>query len=238
MGDWWSAMDLFEKALWALALPFSLITIVQLVLTFLGFGHQPDAELDSGSLSDGHDMLEGDHDLSEFDHVEVDHIDDISFEGESNVDDLDADLDHSDPFDFQRKPAFRVFTIRGSIAFVTLFAWTAIWGYHAGIGQLLSLAAGAAGGIIGMLTVSSLYYFFSRMTENPTFNIYRSIEEMGEVYIPIEGLRNGRGKVLIEVNGGLRELDAMTDEPEGLSTGTKVRVVNIVDHSTLIVEKV
>ena len=36
MSDWWSTLDLVEKIYWGISIPFSVLFLIQLVLTFVG----------------------------------------------------------------------------------------------------------------------------------------------------------------------------------------------------------
>ena len=38
MHDWWDALSTFEKVFWYIAIPFSVILLIQIVLTFVGIG--------------------------------------------------------------------------------------------------------------------------------------------------------------------------------------------------------
>jgi membrane protein implicated in regulation of membrane protease activity len=49
--DWWEALTAMQKIYWALALPFSLLLIVQLLATFIGA--DTDTEIEHGDHHDG-----------------------------------------------------------------------------------------------------------------------------------------------------------------------------------------
>ncbi len=69
MSGWWSEVPTFEKIFWYFAVPFSVVFILQLIMTFIGMG---DAEVDT----DGFDL--DDFDVDDFD------VDDTDlFEGDS-----------------------------------------------------------------------------------------------------------------------------------------------------------
>ena len=63
-------------------------------------------------------------------------------------------------------------------------------------------------------------------------------ETVGEVYLPIGANRSKMGKVQINVQGSLRELEALTDSGEGLKTGTMVEVTEIVSAEILLVKEI
>ncbi len=62
MGEWWSSMLMFEKVFWYIAIPFTVLFFIQLVLTFTGMGGE---DADGGMEGDagGEDFdVEGDGD--------------------------------------------------------------------------------------------------------------------------------------------------------------------------------
>jgi hypothetical protein len=57
------------------------------------------------------------------------------------------------------------------------------------------------------------------------------------VYLTIPENKNGKGKIMISVNGAFHELDAMT-EHESIKSGSLVTIVRIENNNVLIVEKI
>ena len=53
----------------------------------------------------------------------------------------------------------------------------------------------------------------------------------------IHGSRGNIGKVLVKVQGSLRELEAITDDPEDLPTGAVVNVKEVINDNILLVSK-
>ena len=50
IAEWWSALDLFMKILWGIAIATSLIFLVETILTFIGIDHEMDTDFD---MADG-----------------------------------------------------------------------------------------------------------------------------------------------------------------------------------------
>ena len=50
IAEWWSALDLFMKILWGIAIATSLIFLVETILTFIGIDHKMDTDFD---MADG-----------------------------------------------------------------------------------------------------------------------------------------------------------------------------------------
>ena len=49
---WWNSLDLYLKILWGIAIPFSVIFLIQMIMTFLGMGGDGEISGDADSDSD------------------------------------------------------------------------------------------------------------------------------------------------------------------------------------------
>ena len=49
---WWSSLDLYLKIMWGIAIPFSVIFIIQMIMTFIGMGDQGEISGDADADSD------------------------------------------------------------------------------------------------------------------------------------------------------------------------------------------
>ena len=63
-----------------------------------------------------------------------------------------------------------------------------------------------------------------------------AVGKLCDVYLRIPGQNQGQGKVQISFNGSVQELDART-QGQPLPSGTKVRVLRVIDKKVLEVEK-
>lgn len=132
---------------------------------------------------------------------------------------------------------FTVFSMRSVIAFFTFFGWTGVSVLNGGGSSALAIGAGAVVGILAMGIVAYMMYAFSKLSdEGSIFNIYESIDSVGTVYLKIPANSEGRGKVELNLNGVIREVDAMTQEGLPLPTGSSVRVIDIIDDKMILVE--
>lgn len=50
--NWWDSLILFEKIYWIIAIPFTLIFLIQLILTLIGGGHDFDTDVDHDTSFD------------------------------------------------------------------------------------------------------------------------------------------------------------------------------------------
>ena len=127
-------------------------------------------------------------------------------------------------------------TFRNFINFLLGFGWSAVlltnipWGWR----MVISVAIGC--GLVAL--VMYLFKWLSHMQQSGNINVYRSAAGCtGTTYLTIPGARAGEGKVQITIGGAVREYGAVTDG-DTLPTGTRIRVVEVVDPNTLLVEEV
>lgn len=146
--------------------------------------------------------------------------------------DLDVDMDVHD-FD----GGVSIFSIRGIIAFFMFFGWGGV----AALSQGFSPAkASMIGFLIGMLAMVAVGYVFAqilKLQESGTVHVESAISRTGEVYITIPSAENGQGRIQIELEGKTMEFDAVTKSGE-LSTGCKIKVIDVLRENVMLVEPV
>ena len=74
------------------------------------------------------------------------------------------------------------------------------------------------------------------MQSSGTLKLKNALNQIGEVYLTIGANRSSIGKVSINVQGTLRELEALTDEVQDLNQTNVVRVKEVTANGILIVE--
>lgn len=205
MSEFFDAMSSAELLLWCLAIPSSLFGVVITLLTLLGAG-------------------EGEVDLD----TEVEFETDVELE-------TDADLDtEAEPHGLALA---RYFSLKNIVLFFMGFSWTGIVGLRGGRPAGPSALLGLLVGLILAFSFMKLFRWISGLNQSGNLSaqaVYTTIGNRGKVYLPLPAGKSGSGKIMVEIQGRLRELPAMV-EGEGLPTGTPVRVVG-VDESVLIVE--
>ena len=152
----------------------------------------------------------------------------------------DADME-ADANDFEADDGgvgFQFFTFKGIVAFFTIFGWSGVTCIDNGLTTTSTLLISTIAGFIMMVLTSSLFYWMHKMAESGTLKMKNAIGVICEVYLPIGANREQIGKVQINVQGSLRELEAITDEDEELKTGTLVKVTEILNAEILLVKKI
>ncbi len=228
---WWAAQPLMKQFFLFMAVPSTVILLIQSVMTFVGLGGGQDA--DAGGMdtdSDGVDMDTGG--------MDSDAGMDAPDAGFADVHDaLHAAGHHGDAGHVGHgMDGFRFFTVRGIIAFLSVFGWLGA----AMTGSLVPLAVffiAFAGGLLAMTLIGLAFWAIIRLQSKGNLDYRYSIGLQGEVYLPIPPNRSGMGKVLVTLQERLVEVDAITDEQDRLSTGTRIRVVALDGNNVLLVSK-
>lgn len=213
MTDWWNGLTLLEKVFYYCAVPATLVLTIQTILSIFGIGHG-DADVD----------FDGSYDVD----ADVDsHIDVIS---EHAGDSVSTDVAES-------ASSLKFFSVRGIVAFFSLFGWVGVILSGKGINTFLVFFIATLCGMLGMLFIASMFYMVSKMQRNGNVNIKNAIGHTGQVYLTIPAKQSGKGKIQITIQERYTEVNAMTNSLKPLATGTMVRVVGVIDINTLLVEK-
>jgi len=186
---WWDGLSTLQKVHWGIALPSTIIFVIQLIMTLAG----------------------GDGD--------------------------DFDTDHDGDFDGDHGDGMNIFSIKSVLSFLMFYGWTGLaaiekgsiawWGVSG-----ISLAVG----LVMMLFTAWLFFMLLKLQESGTMKIANAIGKQGEVYLTIPAKKNGNGKVQMVIQGGLKTLDAITEDTEDIKTGTFIEVVDVI-NDTLIVKR-
>lgn len=117
------------------------------------------------------------------------------------------------------------------------FGWTVILLRESIASTPLLVICGIVAGALLVVLVMLLFKWLSGMQQTGTINLYKSaLNCTGSVYLTIPGRRQGEGKVQISINESIREYTAQTDG-ETLKTGTLIKVVEVLDPHTVLVEE-
>lgn len=205
MTNWWSDLSTLKQIFYTVAIPATLILIIQSIMSLIGLG-----DFDS-DVSGAHDM--GSDAFT--DHNGLD----------SNA--LDNELDG----------AFKFFTIRGIVAFFSIFGWTGAVlsnGLHPALAVVFAFLAG----MLAMVIIGYLFYGMTRLQANGNIQYNNCIGKSGEVYLTIPPTKQGRGKITLTVQERLIEVNAMTEATQPIKSGEQVIVIEMLPDHTAIVERV
>ncbi len=146
--------------------------------------------------------------------------------------DMDVDFDGADTMDLGG--GISLFSIKNFVNFLVGFGWAGVCLGGAIENKWLLCFVAVLVGVAFVL----MFFFIKKQTKklehNGAFRIEDSLGKSVDVYLRIPAGKSGKGKVQVSLNGSVQEISAMT-EGESISSGQKVKVVSVVDRSTVLV---
>lgn len=131
---------------------------------------------------------------------------------------------------------FQLFSLRNLMNFLLGLSWSGIGLYSTINNKTLLIIVSLLVGLVFVIFFFWLLKQMSRLAEDNSFQITNTLNKTAEVYIPIPANKQGKGKIMVSVNGAFHELEAMS-ENERLETSTVVKIVQILNGNVLLVEK-
>ena len=215
MFEWWNSLGITMQVFYCIAIPATLIIVIQTILLMIGIGHGGEGvEFSDTSGIDGLDVPDMPSDVP------------TDMPGAHAIDGCEhtAIGDGSNPADFG---TMQLFSLQGIMTFLCVFGWTGIictsLGLHVAIAIIIALVLG----FLAMLGVAKVLQLTRRLTQDGSLDVRRLLGEKGRVYIPIPANESGEGKVTIAAGERFIELSAVTDEQEAIPTGTQVRIIDV-----------
>lgn len=212
MIDWWNAQPVMQQLFYLIAIPSTIILLLQTVLLLFGIG-------------DGHDA--GGHDFGS----DLSHDGDVGLETSPHG---DFAPEHDMPNDqgADHDAGLRVFTIRGIIAFLTMFGWTGVAALDMGAGTPLAFILAFIAGTAALMVVALIISSSLKLQQSGNLDLKNAVGQIGEVYLTIP--EGGRGKVTLIVQERYLEMDAVCPE-RSVKYGEQVKVTAVTQNNTLVV---
>lgn len=220
MQVWWENLSPLLRVLYCIAIPSTLVLLLQFVMTMIG-GHS-DAGIDASDTS-GLDMdansLMADLDGNGIPDV-LEHPDMAEF------------TDGGNPADFGN---LRFLSLQTVITFLASFSWVSIIFVSSGLPAALAIGIGAGCGLLMMLIVAKMVQMSRKLVENGAINLRNAIGETATVYVTVPPRDQGTGKITMQLQGRFGEFDAVSADNSTFSSGIQVLVTDVVGD-TLVVE--
>lgn len=140
--------------------------------------------------------------------------------------DLDADHDSG----------LGIVSIRSVTAFFTGFGWGGVVALKQGFGLPVAIAIALLTGGALMAVVVAMLRGFASLRYSGTLDYQNAIGNVGNVYVAVPGAMGGPGQIEVTVQGRTTMVQAFTRAPEKLPPRARVRVVEVLDPQTVVVE--
>jgi hypothetical protein len=150
-----------------------------------------------------------------------------------DLDGLDAEVDIPDTGE---GGASGILSIRTIGAFFTGFGWSGAAMLQAGYGTGAATFVGIVVGSIFMALIFYLMAYLHSLRQEGTINYANAVGKIGSVYLPVPPHRKGIGQIEVLVQGRLKIVQAITDNDKKIGNRVAVRVTELVDTQTILVE--
>ncbi|MBQ8266801.1 MAG: NfeD family protein [Clostridia bacterium] len=230
--EWWNALGLVAQIFYCIAIPATLVLVIQTILMLFGFDDgEADADFDADIDADTNLDFDAD--------VDAEIPDDIDFADANVTDGVYGDeiADAAELADVAGFDSLRLFTVRGIVAFLVMFGWVGVVMTEAEINLVITLLVATVCGFAIMVLVAYLFKAIMRLRSNGTADNRNALGGAGRVYLTIPASRKGEGKVNVMLQGSYVERNAVTDESEAIPTGSEIIVVGVSGQTTLIVKR-
>jgi len=129
-----------------------------------------------------------------------------------------------------------LFSVRGITAFFLGFGWTGAMMLKAGHSLLAAIGAGFLVGGLFMVGIFLLLRSLLKFQSSGTLRYTNAIGQIATAYTTIPGDSKAGGQVEVMVQGRLITAEALHKNPSDIKPGTKVKVIEVLGATTLIVE--
>ena len=129
-----------------------------------------------------------------------------------------------------------VLSLRAIVAFFVGFGWTGVATLNAGYSVPVATIAGLGVGGAFMGAVAVLMRVLYGLQQSGNIDYRNAVGSHAKVYSQIAPRMERTGQVEVLVQGRLRVVEAMTKADRALPSQSRVKVVDLVDPTTLLVE--
>ncbi len=210
---WWDSLTNLQQISFIIATAATSIMIIFIILMLIGM--------------DGAESFDGDMDFDA----------DVDIDADVDVDaDVDGDVDVFNNDSIFSIGGLRIVTIRGVLAFFSIGCWM-IFGLGDSVPVWLSLLLGVLSGALAAYLLAVAMKSILKLESTGNLDYRTAVGKTASVYIRVPKERSGKGKVMLNHQGKMVEVDAITDNKEDLLNKTEVKIVGLENETTLIVKK-
>lgn len=210
LSSWYSSLDGTMQVFWGCAIAASIVFVIQNALMLLGLGDM-DSDVDADVSTDFDVHADADTDVSSG------HAGHEGTLGSAGI--------------------FSLFTLRNFINFFLGFGWGGISFAPVIQSRTLLVLTAIVSGLLFVTVFVFMFRALMKLEKNGNFKIQDCVGHTASVYLRIPARREAAGKVQVSINGSVHEINAFTDG-DFLPTGSRVKIVEIIDSGSLLVEKI
>ena len=162
------------------------------------------------------------------------------FDGDVVMDiDIDGDIDGVDAFNADSLLSIgglKILTLRGALAFMSVGGWMtyALAGImNNWLALLIGIVSGSISAVLFAIAMRAIY----RLESSGNLDYRSAIGKTASVYIRIPKQNDGKGKIMMNHQGRLVEIDAVTKEQVDILPKQEVVITGLLNTTTVVVKK-
>lgn len=129
-----------------------------------------------------------------------------------------------------------IFSVKPLTGFLLGFGWAGGIASANGMGLLAAIAVAALSGSLVMALVVGLLRLILGMRSDGTTRISDTLNAAGTVYVSLPPSRQAGGQVTVHFRGRQETFQALNRSDRPVPSGERVRVVEVLDSQTVLVE--
>ena len=213
LSNWFTSLDSTMQIFWACAIAASVVFVIQNALMLMGIGDMDtDVDADVSTDFDVHADMDTDGNAD----VSTGHTGHEGTLGSAGI--------------------FSLFTLRNFINFFLGFGWGGISFAPVVQSKTLLVVLSVFSGLLFVAVFVFMLRALLKLEKSGNFHIQDCVGLTASVYLRIPANHSAAGKIQVSVNGSVHEINAFTDG-DFLPTGSRVRIVSVIDSGSLLVEK-
>ncbi|MBE6761155.1 MAG: hypothetical protein E7551_02600 [Ruminococcaceae bacterium] len=219
--EWWNAMNILQQSFAVVAIPATVMLLLQTVMLLFGIGGSHDGETDGDAAVEHGDFSDN-----------LDIADDGDFTDGVHIDDGDQSYaNHHDA-------GLRLFTVRGIVAFFSVGGWLGVVLGETSLHTAWVILISLLGGLISLIVTALILKWSLKLQDEGNIDIRNALGKTAQVYIPIPANGKSFGKVTLVLQDRYVEYSAITQHSETLKTDSFVKITGIINQSTLVVKPI
>lgn len=151
----------------------------------------------------------------------------IGLEHHDAIDATSADVNHG---------GGGIFSVKPLTGFFLGFGWAGGLALDAGWPLIGALAAAAVAGAAMMAVIVAMFRAIVAMRSDGTMRIADALGAVGTVYITLPPAKASGGQVTVNFQGRQETLAALNATARSVPSGEKIKVVEVIDGRTVLVE--
>lgn len=222
MMEWWNALPGAGRVFALIAIPATIVMILQTILLLIGMGGGGDGDLSADADTD----FDGGMGMDT-------HIDFGAHDFDTH---MDAPADsNTDGHSGSAHDGLSLFSIRGIVAFFSIGGWVGLVTVVAQMPLIESVVLSVVAGSAALVGIAWIMKNALRLQDNGNYNLKDAVGKTGTVYLTIPEKDHGKGKISLQTSAAFLELDALNSGSTPIPTGAEVEVCALADDSTVVV---